>query len=340
MDKRIILAVAGSGKTTYIIDKIKENDKALIIVYTKNNYELLKSKLSEKFKGIPPNIKIFTYFSFIYTFCFRPLEGDCGIDSRGVLFKQLGKNIFKKTDGRRYMSLEGYLYSSYISEFLLVHKIDNVKDRIMKYFDYIYIDEVQDYGAYDFDLILEIAKLNINILYVGDFFQHTYDSSKAGNKNNKLYDDYSKYLKKFKKILFIDDTTLQKSYRCNPNICEYISSKLNIKINSHKINSNKIIKEIIDSTEIKNIISDDSIKKLFYLDSKKYLCSSDNWGNCKGLSYDNICVILNNTTYTHFKNNTLHNLKSQTKNKFYVACTRTKNHLYFIEEKKIKHLKK
>ena len=36
----------------------------------------------------------------------------------------------------------------------------------------------------------------------------------------------------------------------------------------------------------------------------------------------------------------LNKLPQQTKNKLYVACSRTKNNLYFIEEKKITRYKK
>ena len=73
MDKTLILAVAGAGKTTEIINNIKKDDKTLIITYTENNYNILKNNIIKKFKGIPDNIKIYTYFTFLYRFCFLPL---------------------------------------------------------------------------------------------------------------------------------------------------------------------------------------------------------------------------------------------------------------------------
>lgn len=74
MDKRIVLAVAGSGKTTEIINKINYNDKSLIVTYTENNYNNIKKKILEKFNEIPSNIRIYTYFTFLYSFCFLPLK--------------------------------------------------------------------------------------------------------------------------------------------------------------------------------------------------------------------------------------------------------------------------
>ena len=46
MDKKLVLAVAGSGKTTEIINRININDKAIIVTYTDNNY-----KKSRNFRG-------------------------------------------------------------------------------------------------------------------------------------------------------------------------------------------------------------------------------------------------------------------------------------------------
>lgn len=64
MDKRLILSVAGSGKTSFIIEQLNLERNSLIITYTRNNYENLRSKVIEKFGYIPKSISIFTYFDF------------------------------------------------------------------------------------------------------------------------------------------------------------------------------------------------------------------------------------------------------------------------------------
>ena len=61
MDKELVLATAGSGKTTEIINKLNKENKILLITYTDANYDILKNKVIEKFKEIPNNIKIYTY---------------------------------------------------------------------------------------------------------------------------------------------------------------------------------------------------------------------------------------------------------------------------------------
>lgn len=72
MDKRIIFAVAGAGKTTTIINKLSLEENSLIITYTENNFKNLKKKVIDKFGYSSENIKIYMYFNFLYSFCYRP----------------------------------------------------------------------------------------------------------------------------------------------------------------------------------------------------------------------------------------------------------------------------
>ena len=53
MDKRVVFAVAGSGKTTSILDRVENDSKYLIITYTDNNTQHLKSKIIQKLVKYP-----------------------------------------------------------------------------------------------------------------------------------------------------------------------------------------------------------------------------------------------------------------------------------------------
>ena len=87
-------------------------------------------------------------------------------------------------------------------------------------------------------------------------------------------------------------------------------------------------------------MKDDDIVKLFYQNSSKYNGNVENWGNCKGSTYNNVCVVLNKKTYNLYKKNELKLLAMSTRNKLYVACTRTKNNLFFVDESKLNKYKK
>ena len=92
---------------------------------------------------------------------------------------------------------------------------------------------------------------------VGDFYQHTYDTSRDGNVNKNLYSNYDNYVNKFKLSipqLEFDKTSFSKSKRCSKEVCSFINEQLDIDIESY-FNHTSIVKEITDEDEIKNIIN-------------------------------------------------------------------------------------
>ena len=72
MDKRIIHAVAGSGKTRYIIESLDLDTRIAIITYTITNQIELKNRIIKRFGRLPDNIHVFGLFQFLYSFCLRP----------------------------------------------------------------------------------------------------------------------------------------------------------------------------------------------------------------------------------------------------------------------------
>lgn len=337
MDKSLILAVAGAGKTTEIINNIEKDDKALIITYTENNCNILKNNIIKKFKGIPDNIKIYTYFTFLYSFCFLPLKK--GFEVKGLDFNpNPNKYINAKNIKYYYNNDSKKMYSNRLAKICSDYFIGDIVKRIEKYFNYIYIDEIQDFAGHDFNLLLKLIKVNCNILLVGDFYQHTFDTSRDGNVNKNLYKDYDNYINKIENSdsnIKVDKVKFLKSKRCSKQVCEFITENLKIKIESYD-NHESIIREIDDENTIEKIVNDDNIVKLFYRNSKDYdIKNKDNWGNSKGNTYIDTCVVLNKKSYENYKKRKLNELNPSTKNKLYVALSRAKNDVYIINEKNL-----
>jgi DNA helicase-2/ATP-dependent DNA helicase PcrA len=335
MDKKLILAVAGSGKTYHIVEQLDEIKRVLLITYTTNNKENLRDAIIAKFGFLPNNIKLKSYFTFLYSFCFKPFLAD-DLNSKGIYWVQKPLNNFDK----RVMTKNGYLYSNRIAKLVIEKVQKEVNQRLEKYYDCLYIDEVQDFGGHDFNLLSEISKCNIEILLVGDFFQHTFSTSNDGKTNINLYTNYSIFLKKLKNLnLIIDNSTLVNSRRCSKTICDFIREQIGIDIHSQS-NRETEYKLVTDKSEAESIFKDENIVKLFLQEHYKYECFSDNWGSCKGLEFENVCVVINDDTLKLYKENELASLNPITKNKFYVACSRTKNNLYLVPQKFYKKYKK
>lgn len=340
MDKRLILSVAGSGKTTYVLNKLCLEKRHLLITFTNNNFENLRLGIIRKFGYLPENIKIFTYFSFLYNFAYKPFCSS-KVRAKGITWTQ-PRIRFPKSSMKHYITPSGYLYGSRIAKLLIECNLgDNINQRISKYFDCLYIDEVQDFAGSDFNLLKIIIHAEMNIILVGDFFQHTFDTSHDGNINNSLYDNLNTYISKFTEQQFpVDNTTLSKSYRCSPAICQHISEQLQIPIESHKETAGDI-KFISTRGEAESIFHDDSIVKLFYREHYKYPCFSENWGASKGNDhYINVCVVLSKNNYQLLLQGDAHTLLPTTRNKLYVAISRGKERLYFVQESMISHFKR
>lgn len=342
MDKRVIFAVAGSGKTSHIVKKIDEEHRSLILTYTDNNILNIKQKILNKFGYIPENIRVQSYFKFLYSFCYRPFLG-LEVGAKGINWEsppfftlRLPRHLTKF-----YLDANGRLYHNRIAKLLEQRGVmTDVVERIEKYYDNLFIDEIQDFAGHDFNFLSAIAAANLNILFVGDCFQHTYDTSRDGTVNKSLHDDFDVYKKKFLSMgLESDSVTLSKSYRCSPTVCGFISANLDISIDSHRDDETKI--EFIDCKDkALEIFKCGDRVKLFYQNCLKYPCYSANWGGSKGQDcYDDVCVVLNPTTFKLYKKGQLNELNPKTKNKFYVACTRAKNHLYFVPEDLYKKFK-
>lgn len=295
MDKRLIHAVAGSGKTRMIIGNLNENERTAIITYTVANQEELKKRIINKFGYMPENIHVFGLFQFLFSFCIRPTGLFPNINGIGNP-EQFGLNyLFGNYTYRK------YFLNNKLSKYLIENK-DKSKyiDRIEQFFDSIYIDEVQDLTSYDFDFILSLVETNINLVYFGDFHQKSFSSSNNGNKGRAIHSSFENWINEFVNSGFnIDTHSLIKSYRCPKIITNFINDNLGIRIDSYK-EVNCEVREIIDLDEINKIMDDDSIVKLFYKTHYNYNCKSQNWGDSKGLEFKNICVVLNPTSYKLF----------------------------------------
>lgn len=343
MDKRVIFAVAGSGKTTLLINGLSLDKRSLIITYTENNYRHLRTKIVENFGRMPENITVLTYFTFLYSFCYKPfLHHTYG--AKGISWDPppLSARRFKSSDTKYYIDSSKRLFSNRLAKLVMRDDtLNHIKNRLAKYFDEFLVDEVQDFGGHDFNLLTELCKSNIDICLVGDFYQHTFETSRDGRVNESLFNNFDTYQARFKKVGVAPDlSTLSHSYRCTRQVCKFITDNLGIHIHSHKTTSSEV--HFVESEEeIEEKISCNETVKLFYQNHSKYQCYSQNWGNSKGQDhYGDVCVILNGAAIKAYEKGGFNSLPPSSINKLYVACTRANGNIFFIDEKKIKHHKR
>lgn len=334
MDKAVTFAVAGSGKTRSIVEQIDPSRRSLVLTYTTNAERDLRRRIANKLDVSVASVTVETYFSFLNGFCYKPLlQADMG--SRGISFSVPSEqsNRLPLSNKRRYMQGDR-IYHCRMAKLLDVKGcLPELRERIERYYDDVYIDEVQDFGGHDFNFLMEIAKARTRFRLVGDFHQHTFSTSHDGNVNKSLHEDYESYRARFSKAGFhVDTTALGASYRCGPAVCDHISTTLNIQIASALDSTVRV--DVLDSqAEVDRVFADQETVKLFFEQHWLYGCHSNNWGACKGLDhYQNVCVVLNAKSWTLLSRGQLMQAKPIVRNKLYVACSRSRGHLSFAPE--------
>jgi DNA helicase-2/ATP-dependent DNA helicase PcrA len=340
VDKSVIFAVAGSGKTSLVIERLSLNERALIITYTQNNYLHLRNKIIQKFGTIPSNITVMTYFSFLHGFCYRPIM-QLKLGTRGLTFRRPPNRQIPLTDITRFRDPSRRLYHNRLAK-LLQHLdcMPMIQARIERFYDCMYVDEVQDFAGHDFNLLLEVSKAKAGMTFVGDFYQHTFDTSRDGSVNGSLHDDMANYEKRFRDAgVTVDKQTLGSSWRCATSVCDFISANLQIGMGSHAKRTSSII-TVLEQAQANALHADAAVVKLFLKEHGKYGCYSQNWGASKGMDhFDDVCVVLGADAWKRYQSSTLHESKPQTRNRLYVACSRARGNLYFVSEKLFKPFK-
>lgn len=343
MDKAVVFAVAGSGKTYKIVEELDATRRFLIVTFTDANRENLRARIINKFGYFPNSICLYTYFTFLHSFCYRPFLLSAK-RTKGMTFQRRFANErdYPLTDDKRYMTTGMWLFANRLAKYLeQTGTIKNVIARIEKYFDAFLIDEVQDFAGHDFNFLMSLCKTNVKCLFVGDFYQHTYDTSRDGNVNNSLHANYESYKRRFSAAkMDIDLTSLVKSRRCSKSVCDFISKKIGIHIEAYSDSLTEVCmtEDLVVAQELYK--APDTVK-LFLQEHYKYACYSQNWGASKGLDhYQDVCVVLNPAAVKAWKAGTLADLNPETRNKLYVACSRARGNLTFVPESLLKQHKR
>lgn len=225
---RIVIAAAGSGKTTRLINEAigRPQSKILITTYTEANEAEIRKKFFERCGCVPSHVNVQTWYSFLLKHGVRPYQGqmtDRRIEGINLVSGRSAVYI-KEGDLKHYIDKSNCIYTDKLSKFVL--KCDELSggrviDRVASLFDEIFVDEVQDLAGYDLLVLEAFMDSTIRVLLVGDPRQGTYTTSnspKLARFNKSKIIEYFRVLEKEREDVSIDDTTLLVNYRCNRDI--------------------------------------------------------------------------------------------------------------------------
>lgn len=363
MKNKLIIAGAGTGKTSYLISEaLRTDEKTLITTFTINCKNEILDKII-KVKGyIPQNITVQTWFSLLLNNGIKPYKRALCIDKvkginmvpgrSGFRFKGRIGPVYWGEDhfNKFYFDSNNNVYTDKLSK-LVIRLDDETKGKVIKRMESIYknifIDEVQDMAGYDLEILKRLMNSNSNIILVGDprqtvyktHFEQKYKKYSDGNIENFIREECKKI------ECDIDNKTLNKCYRCHKDIISFVNNFYNeytpmdfteIEKNEHQGLF------VIKPEQIEEYIKKYNPIQIIY-DSKTItnkLAQTINMGKSKGATYSRV-LLYPTGEFKKYIVTREGNINISTKNKLYVGMTRPINSLTFViqEEKNAFNLK-
>lgn len=340
LNNKTIIACAGSGKTTQIVEESLniKNQKILITTYTNENLDQIKEIFIKKTGCIPKNITVQSWFSFLLQEGVRPYQNHMTDQERvkSIIFLKKISRFHKKEN---YISTSNDIYSNKVSEFVFECNKKTkglIIKRLERIYDYIFIDELQDFAGYDLCLLENFFNSNIYIVVVGDPRQATFSTNNA--LKNRQYRKSNIYLwlndKQNRNDVITEE--LNECYRSNQYICDFADKlfpdlSLTTSKNSCSTKHDGIF--FILHNEVKEYINNYNPTILRYSIKTDTLgFASINIGLSKGRTYNRVLIFPTKPMLCYLKTNDIS--KVGDKSKLYVAITRAKYSVAFVVKDK------
>lgn len=334
-NNKLIIAAAGSGKTTFLVNEAlkKKNGKILITTYTQANEEEIRRKFIKINKCIPDNVTIQTWFSFLLQHGAKPYQGckfDKDINGLVLINGISAKGVAEKDTQKHYFTENQKVYSDKLSKFVVKcneQSGGSVIDRLSRVYTDIFIDEVQDLSGYDLEFLKLLFQCKTNILLVGDPRQGTYSTNNS-SKNKKFkkakivnfFEDDSLAIEK-------DDSSLTINYRSCLPICDlsnklYPDLKKTTSGNANTTGHDGVF--FINTQDVENYLRKYNPMQLRDKSGVKGVLENYhvmNFGASKGLEFERVLIHPTKPFIDWLKNNDSE-LAPTSRSKFYVAITR------------------
>ena len=360
MSNKLIVAAAGSGKTTYLVNEALKiiDEKVLITTFTEANENEIRKKFFEIKGYIPNNITIQTWFSFLLEHGVKPYQSviyDGKVNGLLLVNQKSGLRGYSKAKkpiyfgesdpNNYYFSKSKLIYSDKLAKFVVrANELTNglVLKRIGKIYFNIFIDEVQDMAGYDLEIIKLLFGLDSHVLLVGDPRQvtyHTHDEAKYSQYTDGNIEEFIK--KECSAFAFeIDDMTLNKTYRNNKYICCFANS-IYPKLKPCECADQRATGHdgvfFVSESDVDEYL--EKYKPMQLRESRKKDVNQNypvlTFGDSKGLTFERVLIYptapMIQWIFDHQKE-----LKNKSRSKFYVAVTRAKYSVAIVFDNKKK----
>jgi DNA helicase-2/ATP-dependent DNA helicase PcrA len=341
-NNRVILACAGSGKTTRLVrEAIAGCDRRIAIVtYTNNNMREISKRFAELNSGVPKHVDLMTWFGFLLRDCARPYQRSKYDEKRieSLLFvNQQSARYTREDDVKSHYFASGELiYSDKISKFVVEcekRASQNVTARLRQIYTDVFIDEFQDLAGWDLEVIAMLLRSGIRVTLVGDPRQHIYRTNPSTKNRRYLGIRIVDLVKAWEKEGLCSLEHMNGTYRCNGAICDF---------------SNALWPGVDVMTPLRNdstghdgvfLVTENAVEEYIQLfrpqvlryDRKAKTFGRDamNFGVAKGLQFERVLIVPTGPIKNYLQSGALNHVE-KSRDKLHVAITRARHSVAFV----------
>jgi len=341
-ENRVIIACAGSGKTTRLVDEALANrDRRIaLITYTNNNTREIITRFGRWNSGVPAHVDVMTWFGFLLRECARPYQRAKYTEKRieSILFvnKQSAMGVNESDTRRHYFANGELIYSDKISKFVVKcesESTQSVTARLGRIYTDVFIDEFQDLAGWDLEVIRLLLESNTRVTLVGDPRQHIYRTNPSGKNTHYLGIKIVDLIEKWKKEGLCLMEHMSASHRCNAPICEFTNMLW------PGMDEMKPLRNDLTDHDGVFLVAEDLVPE--YIDrfqpqvlrhsrrAKAYRSDALNFGQSKGLEFDRVLIVPTGPIKKYLRSGVLSAIE-KSRDKLHVAVTRAWHSVAFV----------
>lgn len=333
---RLIIAAAGSGKTTYLVKEALAltGKRIALLTYTNSNSDEIRKKLIECNGAIPSRFDVLTWFRFLLHECARPYQRSVYPDRRiGTIHYTDGKSALyvpHKDTARYYFANKDEVYADKIAQFVIDcnHRTNGlVTARLKAIYDCVFIDEFQDLAGYDLDVVQELLESGVGVVMVGDPRQTIYDTNPSRKNKQFRKTGILKLAKKWESTGLCRLETQAWSHRCNQAICDNADRlwpimEKTVSYNSRDTGHDGVF--VVRKADLHRYMQTYQPHVLRY-DKRTSLPGypATNFGIAKGRTFDRVLILPHGPIKKYLSSDDLTDISGSLE-KFYVALTRAR----------------
>jgi len=343
-ENRVIIACAGSGKTTRLVSESLENrDRRIaIITYTNNNTREISERFGKRNSGVPKHVDVMTWFGFLLRECARPYQRSKYAEKRieSLLFvNQQSARYVKEADTGRYYFANGELiYSDKIAKFVVEceeKSARSVTKRLAQIYTDVFIDEFQDLAGWDLEVVRVFLQSGIRVTLVGDPRQHIYSTNPTSKNRHYLGTKVMELVEQWMRTGLCSVKCMSDTHRCNGAICDF-SNALWPGMDEMTAVPNRVTEHdgvfLVGEKHMAEYMRRFNPQVLRYgRRTNTYGYEALNFGLAKGLQFERVLIVPTSAIRQYLQSGELNHIE-KSREKLYVAVTRARHSVAFVYE--------